>query len=302
MATQTLLEAAKLIQDDLVVGVAEDIISVNPIMDVIPFDGFTGQSVTVNRELALGDAAFYGVGDTITSKNASSVTPVTFFPTSIIGDAEVNGLVQATSSSANVDQMAVEISSKAKSVSRQFQQAMVSGTGVAPQFNGMTNLVDPVQIAASTAAGGAALVDDLDALLDLVLAKDGDVDFLMTTSKVIRLYRSYLRGLGGVSGEEVTLESGRKVTSFNGIPMFRNDFIPSNGGIGLNESEVFAGCFDDGTRKIGVAGIHPEGDAGIKVQMLGGKEQTDDELARVKWYAGFASYNRRGLAKLTGVK
>jgi len=302
MATQTLVEAKKHFQDDLVVGVAEDIISVNPIMGVLPFDGFTGQSVTVNHEAVLGDAAFYGVGDTITSKAASQVTPVTFFPTKIIGDAEVDGLVQATSGSAGEDTMVTEIRSKAKNVSRQFQSGMALGDGVGNNMSSLSVLnFDAQQSLASSALGGAALVDDLDALMDLVLAKDGEVDFIAASPAVIRLYRSYLRGLGGETSERVTLASGKQIIGFNGTPIFRNDFLPTNLGAGTNETEVFAGCFDDGTRKIGIAGIAPEANMGIQVQSIGASETKDEEITRIKWYANMANFNRRGLAKLTGV-
>jgi len=301
MATQTLIEAAKLIQDDLVRGVAQDIIDIDPMFTVLPFDSFTGQSVTVNRELALGDAAFYNVGDTIISKNPSTTTPVTFFPTSIIGDAEVNGLVQATSGSAGVDQMRVEIQSKAKNVGRLFRNGMVAGTGVQPDVNSLSTLVDPLQTITSTGITGANLVDDLELLVSKVLAKDGEVDFIVAPFKVISRYRSYLRQLGGTIPEYVMGNKNRLVTHFNGIPMFQNDFVPTNLGVGLNETEVFAGTFDDGSRKVGIAGIHPEGNAGIRVQMLGAKENTDDELARVKWYTNLASFNRKGLAKLGGI-
>ena len=118
MASQTLAEASKLTNDEITQGVAADIIDINPMFSVIPFDGHTGQSITTNRENALGDAQKLAVGGTITAKAAATFVEVTFSPSKIIGDAEMDGLVQATSQSAGVDQWAIEISSKAKSVGR----------------------------------------------------------------------------------------------------------------------------------------------------------------------------------------
>jgi len=311
MTTQTLPEAAKLINDEIVQGVAEDIIDLNPMFTILPFDSFTGQSITVNRELALGDAGFYSPGDQILAKNQSNNTPVTFYPTKIIGDAEVDGLVQATSSSAGVDQMTMEVMSKAKSVGRKFQQGMATGNGTLPNMNGITNLVDASQVSAFGAAvadtlaiRGEALLSGLDIIMDAVKSKDGQVDFIMVPAKVIRLYKAYLRSLGGSNPDHITIGSGdltRTVIQYDGVPIFRNDYLPTNLGVGTNESEVFAGNFDDGTRKVGIAGIAPENNMGITVKALGEKESTDDELVRIKWYANFASFNRRGLAKLTGV-
>lgn len=297
MATQTLAEAAKLINDDLVAGIAEDIITVNPFFDVFPFDSFIGQSVTVNRESVLGDSDFYSVGDTIIAKNASQNTPVTFYPTKIIGDAEVDGLVAATSGSAGVDQMAVEVSSKAKSVARKFQTGLATGNGTLPQMNGMGILNDVSQNIAHTPAGvtttGAELVSAMYAMLDLVTAKDGEVDFVVANSAVLRLYREYRMSLGGANVDAVELSSGRKVMSFDGIPFFKNDYLAAN--------SVYAGCFDDGTRKIGLAGIAPENNMGISAQAIGAKETADEQIVRVKWYANSALFNRRGLSNVTGI-
>ena len=49
-----------------------------------------------------------GVGTTITAKAATTFTQVTSTLTTIIGDAEVNGLIQATRSGDGNDQKAVQ--------------------------------------------------------------------------------------------------------------------------------------------------------------------------------------------------
>ena len=55
-----------------IAGVAEDIIDLNPWFSILPFMGFTGQSINVNRETTIGDSGVYDVGDTITDKAASA--------------------------------------------------------------------------------------------------------------------------------------------------------------------------------------------------------------------------------------
>jgi len=308
MASQTLVEAKKLINDQIVAGVAQDIIDINPMFSMLPFVGYSGQAILVNRENALGDAAMYAVDATITSKSAATFTQVPFTATKLIGDVELDGLVQAQSQGAGVDQLAVEISSKAKSVGRLFQQGIASGTGTSPQMNSLHSLVDAGQF--TTASAGQALSFALlDEMLDLVLSKDGQVDWIMMPARTIRSYKVLLRALGGASVNEViTLPDGRNVIGYEGIPIFKNSYLSvaetANGAAltGGALASVWAGNFDDGTEKVGVAGIHPIAvPAGIQVEMIGKQEAKDNEIVRVKQYANFVNFNRKGIARLTSI-
>jgi len=308
MATQTLAEAKKLINNQIVQGVAEDIISINPIFDILPFTGYEGQGLIVNRENALGDAGLYSVGDTITHKGAATFTQVTFSATKLIGDAELDGLVVAESSSAGVDQTAIEISSKAKSIGRLFQTGMATGTGATPAMNSLHSLVDSGQY--TTASAGQALSFALlDELMDLIKAKDGQVDWLQAPARTIRSYKVLLRALGGASiNEVITLPGGRTVIGYEGVPFFKNEYLSvvetANGAAlaGGALTSVYGGVFDDGTNKVGVAGIHPINvPAGIQVEPIGAQEAVDGKIWRVKQYANFASFNRKGVARLTSI-
>lgn len=308
MATQTLAEAAKLITNDIVAGVAQDIIDINPLFDVLPFVGYTGQGLVVNRENALGNAGVYAVDATITHKAAATFTQATYTATKLIGDAEMDGLVQAQSASAGVDQIAVEISSKAKSIGRLFQTGMATGDGSSPNMNSVHSMVDASQYTTAS-AGQAISFALLDELLDLVKAKDGMVDWIMMPARTIRAYKVLLRALGGTPGDwVVTLPGGRQVISYEGVPIFKNEFLSvvetANGAAltGGALTSVYAGVFDDGSQKVGVAGIHPESvPAGIQVEQVGAQEAKDTSIWRVKQYANFANFNRRGLARLPSI-
>lgn len=308
MATQTLAEAAKLINDNLVRGVAEDIITVNPIYSSLPFIGYTGQGLIVNRENALGDAGFYSVGQTITHKTAATFTQATFTSTKIIGDAEVDGLVQAQSAGDGVDQMAIEISSKAKNISRQFQSGMVNGTGTSPQMNSLHSMCDSGQYTAASSTQDLSFVL-LDELLDLVKAKDGMVDWIMMNPITFRLYKKLLRALGGVPADWVIeLPDGRTTIGYETVPIFKNEYIThtetANGAalIGGAMTSVWAGVWDDGSQKVGLAAIHPiKSPGGIVVDPIGMQESVDTQINRVKMYANMAMFNRRGLARLTSI-
>lgn len=310
MTTQTLAEAQKLINNEIVAGVVEDVITTNPMWQVMPWNSYSGQAILVNRENALGDAQHLAVGGTITAKAAATFTQASHTAVTTIGDAELNGLVKVQSSSAGVDQLAIEISSKAKSVGRLLQTGIASGTGSSPQLNSLHTLVDASQY--TTASAGQALSFELlDELLDLVKAKDGQVDYIMLPSRTLRAYRTLVRALGGVN-ETMAFAMGdgrvRNVDMYNNIPMFQNDYLSvvetANGAAltGGALTSVYAGCWDDGSNKIGASMIHPEGaPVGFDVTMVGEAETKDEEIVRVKSYSNFVIFNRRGAARLTSI-
>lgn len=311
MASQTLVQAKLFINNDIVQGVVEDIISVNPIYNVLPFVGYSGQGVVVNREVTLGTSEVNAVDTTITATAAATFTQATYTATRLVGDVQMDELVQLQSVGAGVDQLAVEISSKAKSIARLFQTGMATGTGTSPQMNSLHSLCDSTQY--TTATGGTtsqalsfALMDEL---LDLVKAADGEVDWMMAAERTLRSYRVLLRALGGVPASEViTFPDGRKVMGYSGIPIFKNQYLSvaeqADGSAltGGAMTSMYAGVFDDGSEKLGIAGIHPiAAPAGITVKQVGNMETKDSQLFRVVQYANFVNFNRRGLARLTSL-
>ena len=206
--------------------------------------------------------------------------------------------------------MAVEISSKAKSVGRLLQAGIATGTGVSPQLHSLHTLTDAAQF--TTASAGQALSFELlDQLLDLVKAKDGEVDWLMLPARTLRSYRTLVRALGGVN-ETIAFDMGngrtRNVDVYNGIPMFQNDYLSvaetANGAAltGGALTSVYAGVWDDGSQKVGVSMIYPDGTPmGIQVEQIGAAEAKDEQIVRVKSYSNFASFNRRGIGRLTSI-
>ena len=310
MATQTLTEAAKLVNNELIMGVAEDIFTTSPSWAVMPWIGYDGQGIIHNRENALGNAQHLAVGGTITAKAAATYTQQVFTATKTIGDAEMDGLVQAQSSSAGVDQLALEVSSKAKSVGRLLQTGIATGDGSSPNLNSMDTLCDASQFT-SASAGQALSFALMDELLDLVKAKDGVVDFLMMPARTLRSYRALVRALGGVNETiAFAMPNGQSidVSAYEGIPIFKNDYLSveetANGAAltGGALTSVYAGCLDDGTKKTGVSMIYPNGTpAGIAVEQVGVAETKDETITRVKSYSNFALFNRRGLARLPSI-
>ncbi len=258
----------------------------------------------------MGDVDVYGVDDLITAKNPATFTSVTSTLTTIMGDAEVNGLIQATRSGQGNDQKAIQIGSKAKSCGRKFNDQLINGTGINNQFPGLLSLVDAGQIliqdtAGVTTDGGNLSFAAMDALIDQVVDKDGEVDYLMAPARTIRSYFALLRALGGASiGDVVTLPSGVQMPAYRGIPIFRNDWIPVNQtqGTTVTATTMFAGTLDDGSQTHGIGGLTASEAAGLMVEDVGISETKDNTITRVKWYCGLACYSLKGLAALKGIK
>lgn len=308
MASVTLAESAKLALDDLVAGVIENIITVNRMFDVLPFDGIDGNALAYNRENALGDVIMAGVGTTFSGagagKAAATFTKVTSGLTTIMGDAEVNGLIQATRSGDGNDQTAVQIASKAKSAGRKFQDQLINGSGAGNEFAGLIQLCAAGQKVATGNNGAALSFAILDELCDLVTDKDGMCDYITMHARTLRSYKALLRALGGASVNEVVqLPSGAEVPSHQGCPIFRNDYIPidQTKGTGSAQTTIFAGTFDDGSRTHGIAGLTASKASGIQVVPVGEAEDKDEYIWRVKWYCGLALFSEKGLAAADGI-
>lgn len=318
MASVTLAESAKLAQDDLVAGVIENIVTVNRMFDVLPFDGIEGNALQYNRENALGGVGVMGVGDSIGTddanpltggsgegKDAATFTSVFSGLTTLAGDAEVNGLIQSTRSGDGNDQTAVQIASKSKAVGRLYQHMLINGTGASDQFDGLINLCAASQTVEADATDGDVLsFEKMDEIMDLVTAKDGEVDYFAMHARELRKYRSLLRALGGAAIMEVVeLPSGTEVPAYSGVPIFRNDYIPTDQtqGGSSNASQIFAGTLDDGSRSNGLAGLTAAEMSGINVVDVGESETKDEHIYRVKWYAGLALFTELGLASASGI-
>jgi len=320
MPSVTLAESAKLAQDELVAGIIENIITVNKMFQVLPFDGIDGNALAYNRENALGPVATTGVGDSDgdigagatgtnsterqAAKDAATFTQITSSLTTIMGDAEVNGLIDATRSSDGNDQTAVQIASKAKSAGRKYQDMLITGDGTNFTFTGLLTLCVADQTAVTGANGGPLSFAFMDEMMDLVVDKDGDVDYMAMPARTIRSYLALLRALGGASiGDVVELPDGSSVPAYRGVPIFRNDYIPTNQvkGGGSAQTTIFAGNFDDGSRTHGIAGLTASNASGIQVVDVGESETKDERIWRVKWYCGLALFSEKGIACADGI-
>jgi hypothetical protein len=304
MSSVTLAESAKLCQDELIAGVIENVITVNRMYQVLPFAGIGGNALAYNRENVLGDVQVGGVGDSITAKNPATFTQVTSSLTSILGDAEVNGLIAATRNTEGNDQTQIQIMSKAKTAGRKYQDMFINGTGASNEFAGLISLCASAQKVDTGNNGGALSFAFLDSLISLVVDKDGQVDYFTMPVRTENSYLALLRALGGATiSEVVTLPNGQTVHGYRGVPIFRNDYIPINQtkGGGSAQTTVFAGTFDDGTMLHGISGLTASESSGLQVEKVGIHQTKDETIWRVKWYCGLALFSQKGLAAAEGI-
>ncbi|RKH93625.1 major capsid protein [Corallococcus sp. AB038B] len=303
MPSVILSEAAKLSNNDLVAGIVENIVTVDRFFGVLPFEPVEGPAAVYNRENVLGDVQMLGVGSSITAKAATTFTQVTSPLKRIVGDAEVDNFIEATHSD-TTDQLAVQVAGKAKAVGRKYSNLLINGTGANDEFVGLLGLASSGQTLTAGANGGALSFEMLDELLDAVKAKDGKVDFLMMHGRTIRSLKSLLRGQGGAGiVETLKLPSGEEVLEYEGVPVFRNDWMPTNQtqGSSTTSTSIVAGCLDDGSQRVGIAGLHAKKAMGIQVKNIGESETKDESITRVKFYCGLAVYSDLALAVAKGV-
>ena len=309
MTIPTLAESARLTQDDFVAGIIETIITTNQMFDLMPFQGIDGITLTFNREATLGDTDYFEVGDEAGVAGKGGLAPTVTVQqsvslTTLFGVADVNGLVAHAASNKN-DQIQIQVQGKAKDAGRKYQNSMINGVNVAGEFAGLKSfLTAPQTLAAAGANGDAMTLELIDNLTTLVVDRDNEVDYITMNGKQINKFRALLRASNGAMISEVLeLPSGGKAPSYGGVPILRNDYIANDETIGTstNATSVYAGTFDDGSQKYGIAGLHSNNKMGISVEPVGRTKNKDEIGFHVVWYASMVNYSELGLAAATGL-
>lgn len=129
MAGLTLGTQRDLTNDMLVKGLIDSIVTVNQFYQALPFKGIEGNALAYTREGATDPQTLVDVlntGATGINKDPQTFTRHSTELTTIIGDAQVNGLIQAVGSDYN-DATAIQVATKAKGVGRKFMDLMING-------------------------------------------------------------------------------------------------------------------------------------------------------------------------------
>lgn len=291
----TLTDAAQLTQDMLVRGVIETVIEESAVLRYLPFVQIVGNSLRYNQEVTLGSAGFYAVGDTWT-ESALTTDEKTAQLAILGGDADVDAFLQQTYSNPN-DLRALVIAAKAKSLAHTFSDTFFNGdlTSNPDSFDGIKTLSAGSRTINKGANGATLTLDQLDELIDMI--KPG-LPHVIFASKRTRRKLSSLRRASGSVLETSTDAFGRRVLTYDGIPVETDDHIPDNETKGSSSdcSSIYAVQFGFQT---GLCGLD---NGGIQVQPLGALETKDAWRTRIKWYCGLALFRDTSLARLEGVR
>lgn len=310
MTSLSLAKAGLLSNNKLVQGIVAEILAVDAFSKVLPFVTVEGKALTYNRSLNTADtAAWYSVGDTV-NKTPASITQITANFGRIVADAEVDALEELTMSEVT-DQMQAQIEEKSRAIGRLWKQGIITGTGTGGQIEGINTLCDNSQtLDIATTSSSSITFAGLEQLLGKVTAKDGQVDFMMMNSAMLRDYRALVRETaGGVETMELGFidpVTGRRgsltVNSFNGIPIFANDYIGTEtlATVHTGVTRIYAGCFGEG---VGLTGFIPARmDKLIEISPLIYHQDRDSVYRRLRLIAGLALYSTKALAQWIKVK
>jgi hypothetical protein len=128
MASLLLSEAAKLSNDEVVEGIVEDIITEDMWFQYLPFVQINGLSHNFQREASMGAVDFASIGQDLTGdeyRAGATFENVTVGIAAIVSEILIDSQIDDQLSDIN-SQLQIQISSKAKAMSRFFMNACIN--------------------------------------------------------------------------------------------------------------------------------------------------------------------------------
>ncbi|WP_159065943.1 major capsid protein [Deinococcus ficus] len=274
----TLVEAQKLIQDEVQAGVVFSTYIRNPIMNLIPFETVTGTAVAYNRAVGLGS------GSNTRAINADYVEGTVGFTrhTAALGrlggKAQVDNFLQVTGSNVN-DQLAVQIEAKARQTAMTFQNYFFNGD-VAVDPNGFDGLKKLLAGTEQVLDDGTPDVLSLGALDAALMGVEGDASAIFVNDKTLMKINSLAKGSGLVQFNSLEMV-GSRVSSYAGVPLVRVGKTTS-GNI-LEDGEIYVVRF-------GADGVHGLQANTPTVKVISPDDNANAPVwtARLDWYTGIA--------------
>lgn len=160
MAVLTLGTQRDLTNDMLIKGIIDSVTTVNQFYQALPFKGIEGNALAYNREEAgadqIGLVGAVNTAHTSINKDQQKFTRVSTELTTLIGDAQVNGLIQAVGSDYN-DATAVQVAAKAKGIGRKYMDLLINGNKDVASAADTTQAIT----GAATNDAAAAIIDQL---------------------------------------------------------------------------------------------------------------------------------------------
>jgi len=312
----SLVESAKLSENDLQRGVIETFIQNSPVLDRIPLLEIAGNAYAYNEEGTLPGVEFRAVNNAY-SESTGTVNQKTESLVILGGDADVDRFIARTRGNLN-DQRAVQTAMKVKAASYKFQDTFFNGdvTVDANGFDGLKKRLTGSQVVAAGTNGlpivgngttdPQAFFDQLDNLLSLVPGIDATNGAIYANAGLSAKIRSAGRRIGGVDTVREDL-TGKRVLQYNGIPVLDPGLTAAGAAIlGQTEtqgsssvtSSIYAVKFGEDEGDRGVTGLT---NGGVDVRDLGEVQDKPVFRTRIEFYCGLAVFGGKAAARLTGV-
>ena len=308
----TLIEAAKLSQDDLQRGVLETFVQESSVLDRIPFLTIQGNAYAYNEEKTLPNVQFRDVNEGY-AESTGTVNPKSEKLVILGGDADVDRFIIQTRGNLN-DQRAIQTRLKVKAASYFFQDQFINGdTEVTPKgFDGLKKRLVGNQVFAADANGMGPVLgghDFFDAMDELIARVPGlnSTNGAFYTNRAIRskLWSS-ARRLGGMEMVKDAL-TGKPIYTYQGIPLLDigqrpdgSDIIPmtETAGTSADAGSIYAVKFGTAEGDQAVTGLT---NGGVQVMDLGQLQEKPVYRTRLEFYTGLALFGGKAAARLTGV-
>lgn len=313
----SLIESAKLSQNQLARGVMETFVQLNPVLDRVPFMPIEGNAFAYNEEGTLPGVEFRAVNGAYT-ESTGTVNQKTESLVILGGDADVDKFIVQTRGNLN-DQRATQTALKVKAASYKFSDAFFNGD-TAVDVNGFDGLkkrlvggqviaagVNGIPVLGNGGTDAQAFFDALDNLVGAVPGLDGSNGAIYAHSAILGKIRSAGRRLGGIEMVREDL-TGKRVLQWNGIPILDPDVTAAGvrvlpqtetqGTAAGTASSVYAVRFGQSEGDQAVTGLT---NGGVQVYDLGELDVKPVYRTRIEFYCGVGVFGGKAAARLTGL-
>lgn len=307
----TLVEAAKLSENDLQRGVIETFVLESSVLDRIPLLPIEGNAYAYNEEATLPGVEFRAVNAAYT-ESTGTVNQKTEALVILGGDADVDRFLVQTRGNLN-DQRATQTKMKVKAAVYKYQDTFINGDVAvdANAFDGLKKRLTGTQVI-DAANNGLAVVgaDDnarhafMDKLDEAISAVPGTPDALYMNKSIKGKLASAARRLGFWDRQRD--EFGRLIETYNGIPILDigkkadgTEIISQDETQGTSDlaSSIYVVKFGEDEGDQAVTGLE---NGGIDVRDLGEIDAKPVIRTRIEFYCGLAVFGK-GAARLRGV-
>jgi hypothetical protein len=294
-------ELGKQVQDEVLQGVIETIVSTDEIFSALPFRKVEGSGLKVTWEKEIPEADFIDPTDTIPQSEGTKLDQ--FVETVRVIARNID--IPKFSTEVEGAPILPFIKGEIKAMSRAYRRAMFTGdSSTNPKvFDGLQKQIARIEskgLQRSIDAGknplAFSMLDELIALMKL------GVDAIVMHPRAYIAYKELLRQKGNTDSAMLQLKNfGKPVLTFDGIPVLQSEYVPittdSDGNV---LTDIYALHFSVAD---GVTGLYGgNGGAGIQYKKLG---EVPDKLAiryRFEWYCGFTVLSPYAVAAVKNVK